>query len=58
MLYPVEIKKTSNPTRNDIKHFDILEKNGVNVGEGAVICLAQTHLPLTAKVNVLPLGYL
>ncbi len=58
MLYPVEIKKTSNPTRNDIKHFDILEKNGVNVGEGAVICLAQTHLPLTEKVNVFPLSFL
>lgn len=56
LLYPVEIKKTSNPTKNDIRHFDILEKNGLNVGEGAVICLAQMQLPLTGMVHVLPLS--
>lgn len=56
LLYPVEIKKTSNPTKSDIRHFDILEKNGLNVGEGAVICLAQMQLPLTGMVHVLPLS--
>lgn len=57
-LYPVEIKKTSNPTLKDIRHFEILEKNGLKVGSGAVVCLAQTHLPLTEKVNIIPLSYL
>lgn len=57
-LCPVEIKQTSNPTRKDIRHFDILEENGMDVGCGAVICLAKTHLPLTDKVNILPLAYL
>jgi predicted AAA+ superfamily ATPase len=58
LLYPIEIKKTSNPTAKDIKHFDILEKNGLKVGDGAVVCLAQTYIPLTKNVNIVPLNYL
>jgi predicted AAA+ superfamily ATPase len=58
LLHPVEIKKTSNPTQKDIKHFGILEKYGLPVGTGAVICLSQTSLPLTDKVNIIPVSFL
>ena len=57
-IYPIEIKKKTNPDKNDIKNFDVLEKSTVEVGEGAVICLAQTYLPLTEKVNIIPVCYL
>ena len=57
-VYPIEIKKKSNPDKKDIKNFDVLQKAGLSVGEGAVICLASTHLPLSENVNIIPVSYL
>lgn len=58
MVYPIEIKKKTNPDNKDIKNFDVLQKAGLQVGEGAVVCLAPTHLPLTENVNIIPISYL
>lgn len=57
-IYPIEIKKKTNPDLKDVKNFDVLSKAGLNVGEGAVICLAPTHLPLTENINIIPVAYL
>ena len=57
-VYPIEIKKKTNPDKKDIKNFDVLKKAGLQVGEGAVICLAKTYLPLTESVNIIPVFYL
>ncbi|MBE6451494.1 MAG: ATP-binding protein [Alphaproteobacteria bacterium] len=59
ILYPIEIKKKSNPNKSDIKNFDIIEKVlKQKRGSGAVICMAQTHLPLTQNDNIIPIGYI
>ena len=58
MVYPIEIKKKTNPDKGDIKNFGILEKAGLKIGNGAVVCLAQTHLPITNEVNIIPVSYL
>jgi hypothetical protein len=59
ILYPIEIKKKSNPTVADTKSFAVIENLlGQKRGEGAVICMADTHLPLTDKDNIVPIGYL
>ena len=57
-VYPIEIKKKTNPDNKDIKNFDVLQKAGLQMGEGAVVCLAPTHLPLTENVNIIPVYYL
>lgn len=57
-FYPVEFKKTASPTLESTKHFSALEKLGKKVGEGAVICLRETELPLSQKVTSIPIGYL
>ena len=54
MVYPIEIKKTSNPGRDAVKHFSVLEKLGLGIGPGAVICLANERLPITASVECIP----
>ena len=46
ILYPIEIKKSSSPKKDAIRHFHVLDKSGVNVGVGAVICMARDLLPL------------
>ena len=57
-LYPIEIKKKSNPYKGDIKAFNVIETLKQKRGSGAVVCMALTHLPLTDDVNIIPVGYL
>jgi len=59
VLYPVEIKKTGNPGKEEIKSFVRLEGNAQRpVGEGGLICLANTIRYLTAKNRVIPVQYI
>lgn len=60
-LYPVEVKKAASPGKEAIKHFNVLEpvkepeKIGelnqfkIDIGTGAVICMADDLLPLDRK---------
>ncbi len=57
-LYPTEIKKRSNPTTDDIKHFRVLNKFGKDIKSGAVLCFANTHRPITKTVTAIPIDYL
>jgi predicted AAA+ superfamily ATPase len=58
-LYPLEIKKTADPRRDDIKSFRYLENiPGVIRGPGGVICLANEPYPLGEKDTAIPLGYI
>lgn len=54
ILYPVEIKKSASPSRNDIRHFSVLEKTGCTVGPSALICMYPEALPLTEQCTVIP----
>ncbi len=53
-IYPLEIKKTASPSRGDVRHFAALERLGLPVGPGGVICLAEQSLPLTAAAQSIP----
>lgn len=56
-LYPIEIKKKSNPDKNDIRHFHIIEDTiKKEIGEGCVICLAKDYLPIAQNVYSIPVG--
>jgi uncharacterized protein len=57
-IYPLEFKKTGSPNKSMVKHFKLLEPLQKNVGEGGIICLSSTLLPLTQKINAIPVGYL
>ena len=60
-LYPIEIKKAASPGNEAIKHFkvlqpvtapekfDALEQYKMEIGSGAVVCLANDLLPLDRK---------
>ncbi|MDR1418736.1 MAG: ATP-binding protein [Endomicrobium sp.] len=54
VIYPIEVKKTVVPSKNDIKNFYILEQFKLKIGTGVVICLRQSPLPLNGTVLALP----
>jgi len=53
-LYPIEIKKSTNPGRSSIQHFGVLKKTGLMVGNGCVICLAEDLTPIDQKNWLVP----
>lgn len=56
IAYPVEIKKTAAPRPDDVRHFRALERLGLPVGPGALLCLTAQAVPLTATVQAVPVG--
>jgi predicted AAA+ superfamily ATPase len=50
LFYPIEIKKTGHPKKEDISAFKTLETIE-NVGYGSLICLTEQSIPLTQKAN-------
>lgn len=53
-IYPLEIKKTASPSASDIRSFGTLERLGLPVGPGGVICLARQGLPITESASSIP----
>jgi len=57
-IYPLEIKKTAAPREHGARHFRALEKLGIPIGPGGIICLTEIVLPLTATVQAIPMAAL
>jgi predicted AAA+ superfamily ATPase len=54
-LYPLEIKKTSNPDVRLTKVFDLLKKSGKILGNGGVVCLYDDFLPFNRDNYIIPI---
>lgn len=58
-LYPVEIKKTSNPGKEHIENFSVLEKiKGITVGTGGIICMYDKSVRINDKNITIPVTWL
>ena len=58
-LYPIEIKKASNPTASDAEAFTLLDKDiDKKRGMGAIICLGEYKLKLRDNLYSLPVDYI
>lgn len=59
ILHPVEIKKTSNPEKSDIKSFFVLDKiAGIKRGNGGIICNYEKLMPLGDEDAIIPVSYI
>jgi len=52
MLFPIEIKKTGNPSKDDIKAFKAFPQTEKQ-GYGTLICLTDSPRPLTESANAI-----
>lgn len=58
-LYPIEMKKHSDPQKHDVDAFAVLDKiPGVQRGPGGVVCLYDNLLTLSGNDRVIPVNYL
>lgn len=58
VVHPLEVKKTAAPGSGDLRHFPAVERLGLPVGTGGVICLADRSLPLGPSVRSVPVAEL
>ncbi len=59
-LYPIEIKKTSFPNIKDIKNFKVLSSYfpDLHIGEGGILCMHDSLLPLGENDKIIPVNYI
>lgn len=57
-VYPVEIKKSANPGKTALKHFDIVNKFGVEVGNGIILCMIENIMAIDEKNYYVPIEYI
>ncbi len=55
-LYPFEIKKTANPTKEMIKNFDKLNNTSKKIGTGGIICLYEKLMHLDENNYIIPIS--
>ena len=53
-VYPIEIKKSANPPQEAIKNFKIVDKFGLEVGDGGIICMKENLFPINENNNFIP----
>lgn len=57
-VYPVEIKKSSNPGISAIKNFNVIDKFNMNKGNGIVLCLCRDINALDNNNYLVPIEYI
>ena len=58
IVYPIEIKKSANPGKTALKNFDIVNKFGVEVGNGIILCMVQNIMAIDENNYYVPIEYI
>lgn len=53
-IHPLEIKKSANPDRREVKKFSVIGKTTLEHGNGGVICMAEEVIPIDDKNCFIP----
>ncbi len=53
-IHPLEIKKTANPNKRDVKKFDVLQKANAIRGMGGIICMCENVTPIDSENTFIP----
>jgi len=54
LVHPLEIKKSANPDRRDVKKFGVLDKASIEQGYGGIICVCEEVIPIDANNCFIP----
>jgi predicted AAA+ superfamily ATPase len=57
-IHPLEIKKSANPDRKEVKKFSVLDKTTVETGTGGIICMCEEPIPIDDRNCFIPCNLL
>ncbi|MDR3185640.1 MAG: ATP-binding protein [Christensenellaceae bacterium] len=55
-IHPFEIKLSASPNKRVVKKFDVIEKSGLLRGNGGIICMCETVLPVNTMDYLIPVN--
>lgn len=58
VVYPIEIKKSANPSKEAIKNFDVTKEFNKDIGTGIVLCMIREITPIDEHNYFVPIEYL
>ena len=53
-VHPLEIKKSANPDRREIKKFSLLDKAQLVRGNGGIVCMCEAPIPIDSENCFIP----
>lgn len=54
IIHPLEIKKSANPDRREVRKYELLDKAALERGTGGIICMCEEVIPIDAKNCFIP----
>ena len=54
VIHPLEIKKSANPDKREIKKYELLDKINLKRGDGGIICMCEQVVPIDEKNYFIP----
>ena len=54
VIHPLEIKKSANPDRREVKKYELLDKVKLERGSGGIVCMCEKVIPIDAKNCFIP----
>jgi predicted AAA+ superfamily ATPase len=57
-IHPLEIKLSAHPDRQEVKKFDVIEKAGLKRGNGGIVCMCETIVPIDRIDSLIPVRLL
>ncbi|MCM1121301.1 MAG: ATP-binding protein [Eubacterium sp.] len=54
VIHPLEIKKSANPDRREVKKYEVLDRVKVERGSGGIICMCEEVIPIDEKNCFIP----
>ncbi len=54
VIHPLEIKKSANPDRREVKKYELLDKVKLERGSGGIVCMCEEVIPIDTKNCFIP----
>ena len=54
VIHPLEIKKSANPDKREVKKYSVLDKAELERGYGGIVCMCEEPLPIDDKNSFIP----
>ena len=52
--HALEIKKSANPDRREVKKYEVLDKTTLERGSGGIVCMCEEVIPIDQKNCFIP----